>query len=429
MEYKIFWCKVNKYYTEKWLNDDYMKNKKWIFIASCVVTDKAKKKWVKYVIDTVKKINFWEKIFISWCWAFERGKELKSFFEIYPELEKYQNQIEILWEDPDENKLWKDTKNNLAEEPNLSENKIIDTKKIASLNFLTTKKFLLIQGWCDSFCTFCLTVQKRWRHFFRSSEEIINEIIEYEENWWKEIVLTWVNLWAWWLKTTNDIWKSKLHILLNKILKNTKIQRIRISSLWPEFVDDKLLKIFEHERIYPHFHFSIQSASNNILKSMSRHYDAKYMQELLDKVRKIKRKDWVWISIWADIIVWFPGETEKDFLDTFDLIQDFQITKVHAFQFSQHKYWESVPAWSFQNQIDEKTKKERLWIIMKLWENVRDKFIESQIWESFKVLLESVKNWQFKWWTQNYIEVTNDNFEIISWIMKRNEIVIWKLIK
>jgi len=420
MEYKIFGCKVNKYYTDKWLNSSNLEWQNGIFIASCVVTDNAKRKWIKFVKETAKNIKKWDKIFISWCWAFKDWKAQTDFFELYPNLEYLKDTIEILDEDPDLNK---------------SEKRNLVSNKIKELPQLYTKKFVLIQGWCDSFCTFCLTVKKRWRHFSRSKEDILDEILIFEKNWWKEVVLTWINLSAWWLNTTNDIWKSKFAELISYILENTKIPRIRISSMWPEFITDEVLKLFENTRIYPHFHYSVQSGSSNILKSMSRHYDGKYIKNLLLKTRKIKRKDNVNISIWADIIVWFPWETEIDFKDTMDLIKDCNITKVHAFPFSWHELWEDVPAWKFKDQIHWKIKKERMWKIMNLSDQIRDNFIDKNIWKEFNVLIEVVKKddktWKikWKWWTQNYIEADSSNFEIISGKIKRNEIVIWKLIK
>jgi MiaB/RimO family radical SAM methylthiotransferase len=291
-----------------------------------------------------------------------------------------------------------------------------------------TKKFVLIQWWCDSFCTFCLTVKKRWRHFYRDVEDIIQEIIDFEVDWWKEVVLTGVNLSAWWLKTTNDIKSSRFAELLETILEKTDIERIRISSLWPEFIDDRCLEVFKQDRIYPHFHFSVQSWSSSVLKTMARHYDWVYIKDLLKKTKNIVRNDGIEVSIWADIIVWFPWETEEDFLDTYNLVRDTPITKLHAFPFSPHEMWESVPAWFFDKQIDEKTKQERVKKLLLLWEEIRADFINSQKWKTLKVLIESVKDWKWKGWTQNYIEANSDNFEIIDWIIKRNEIVVGKLI-
>lgn len=413
MKYKVFWCKVNKYYTDEWLNSSYLENKSGIFIASCVVTDNAKKKWIKFVKQEIPLLKEHEKIYISWCWAFEDGEENTAFFEVYPDLKIYQEKIEVLWEKP------KETKQNK-----------LDTTKLNTIKTkltLTTKKFLLIQGGCDSFCTFCLTVIKRGRHFYRSQEDIVDEIIEFEMQGWKEVVLTWVNLWAWWQENTTQYSHSKLGDLLQYILEKTEIPRIRISSLGPEFVDEKVLKIFKNKRIYPHFHYSIQSGNSEILKAMRRHYDGDYMRDLLKKTLWVQREDGVKISIWADLIVWFPGETHEQFLDTLDLVKNYSITKVHAFPFSNHTLWEHVPASFFPNQIDEKIKKERLDQLMHIGDVVRNEFITSQKWNTFELLIENVKDGIFKGWTENYIECNNENFEIISGEVKKNEIVLWKL--
>lgn len=411
MQTKIFWCKVNKYYTDKWMNTQYLKDKKWVFIATCVVTDKAKRKWLKYIKDEALKLKDWEMLFLTWCWSIKDWEVQKDFFDIYPELQVIKDKIELLPEDT------------TSKEKELISEKIKNASKIS----LTTKKFVLIQSGCDSFCTFCLTVKKRWKHFSRPKEEIVAEIQEFEKTWWKEIVLTWVNLCAWWLDTTNDIWKSRFAELLEYILENSNIARIRISSLWPEFVDDKLIKILENSRIMPHFHFSIQSGSNAVLKSMWRHYDGDYMRKLLEKIRNIKRDDNVTIWIWADLIVWFPWETEDDFEDTLNLVKEYKITKVHGFPFSPHKFWEDVPAWIFPNQVDEKIKKDRLQRLLKTALEVRSEFIKSQNWIVLEALIETTRNWDFSWWTSNYIEISKDNFEIISWEIKKNRIVRWKI--
>lgn len=433
MQFKIFWCKVNKYYTEEWLKSDYLKDKNGIFVASCVVTDNAKRKWIKFVKDEMKNLMQWEFIFISGCGAFKKWEAQSDFFEIYPELKEFEGKIIILWEKPEELKLEIDKQTKKEEKKNsqdsekeldLQKNKL---NKLKSLPQIYTKKFLLIQGWCNSFCTFCLTVQKRWRHYYRDKDDIVSEITDFEFSGGKEVVLTWVNLSAWWLKDTNDVWQSRFAELLEYILENTTIPRLRISSLWPEFIDDKCLEVFKNKRIYPHFHYSIQSGSTKILKAMRRHYTWEYMRDLLVKTKNLQREDGVEVSIWADLIVGFPGETEEDFRDTYNLVKDWLITKVHAFPFSAHKLGESVPAWKFEEQISDQTKKERMWELEFIADSVRDDFIERNIWKTFEVLIEVVKeeDGKIKWkgWTENYIEADDKTFEIIEWEIKRNNIV------
>lgn len=463
MQYKIFGCKVNKYYTDEWLNSSYLKDKEGVFVASCVVTDQAKRKWIKFVKDIAKEIdkaylNFWindwklpesqsligpisewinlknsnnnsPKIFISWCWAFKRWDAQDDFFEIYPDLEYLKWKIEILWEKPEELKL--DIIDSKENKKATAYKKSELSEKIKKLPQIYTKKFLLIQGWCDSFCTFCLTVKKRGWHYYRDKDDIVEEILEFEVSGWKEVVLTGINLSAWWLSDTNQVWKSRFAELLEYILERTSIPRIRISSMWPEFIDDKCLEIFKNTRIYPHFHYSVQSWSSEILKSMHRHYDWKYMRKMLEKTKNLKREDGIEVSIWADLIVWFPWETEEDYIDTYNLVKDWLITKIHAFPFSAHTLWEWVPAWKFQNQISDQIKKDRMWRLEAIWDSTRDHFIDRNIGNKFDVLIEMVKEEngkiKWKWWTQNYIEADQNTFEIISWEIKRNSIVQWFL--
>lgn len=406
MKTKIFWCKVNKYYTDKWLESKYLNDKSGIFIASCVVTDKAKRKWIKFVISEISKLKDWEKIYLSWCGAFDKAEKDNNFYSKYPELEVHKNNIELLAEDPKEK---------------------IKSESIDISKSLFTKKFIVIQNWCDSFCSFCLTVKKRWWHYSKPKEEIVKEIQDFENKWWKEVVLTWVNLCAWWQPTTNDFTNPRFKELIKYILENSSIARIRISSIWPEFMDKETIELFKNTRIYPHFHFSLQSWSDKILKSMWRHYWAEHLNHILSELRNLKRDDNIDISIWADIIIGFPWETEEDFMDTYNTVKNHNITKVHAFPFSDHKLWENVPAWLFPNQIKDNIKKERIIKLNKLADKIREDFIKSQKWKELEVLIESVREWKFKWWTQNYIEANNDNFEIINWEIKRNNIIIWRL--
>ena len=431
-----------------------MREKSGTFVASCVVTDSAKRKWIRFVKKELEKISGEQKIYISGCGAFKDGKAQENFFEIYPELADAKQKIEILDEAPEENKAEislrksEDTRKNDWEERHTFWNSEsisyirgkIDTSKLEKLKKtqIYTKKYVLIQGGCDSFCTFCLTVVKRGRHFYRSAEDIVEEIGEFEKTWGKEVVLTGVNLSAWGLQNTHNIEnfssdivkngvsggeKSRFAELLNHILENTSIPRIRISSLWPEFITDEVLKLFENERIYPHFHYSIQSGSSKVLKEMARHYDGIYMKKLLSKTLAIKREDEVDISIWADIIVGFPGENDEDFEETYNLVRDYNITKLHAFPFSAHTMGESVPAGSFKNQIDEKVKKERMEKLLSLGEENRKKFYESQRGKTLRVLIEKVSGNTWSGWTQNYLEANEQNFKIQSGEVKKNGII------
>ncbi len=398
MQYKIFGCKVNKFYINKrlwYFNQNNFNDNENYLIATCVVTDRAKNKRLK---DVIKNLESWKKIYITWCWVFDKWELINSdkFYSIYPELKKFQNQIFLIWEDP-----WKEFKS-----------ESIQTS-------LYTKKFVLIQNGCDNFCTFCLTIMKRWKHRSRPLHEIIEEINIFSLLWWKEIVLTWVNLAARWCDNTNKIGESKFPYLLQEILNHTTIPRIRISSVWPEYLNNDFFNIIENPRIMPHFHISIQHFSDNILKSMNRNYDSKYLTQTLKKFQTLKRPDL--ISLWADLIVWFPWETEQDFHEMLDWISDYNITKVHEFPFSWHTKGESVPAWKFANQILHSIKLSRKKQLNLIADQVRNSFIKKNKWLVHSVLIEWKKADKQQWWTENYIQVQLD------WNYSKWEIVQIKL--
>jgi threonylcarbamoyladenosine tRNA methylthiotransferase MtaB len=149
----------------------------------------------------------------------------------------------------------------------------------------------------------------------------------------------------------------------------------------------------------PHFHVSIQSFSDNVLSAMRRNYTAKILKEVLTKFRALKLG--VPVSLWADIIVGFPWETEKDFQKTLEGIKKFGINKVHAFPFSDHHTGTTIPASSLPNQADPMTKRRRDKEIKKIADDIAQQFYQANKWISHAVLVEGNQSG----WTENYIKV------------------------
>ena len=247
----------------------------------------------------------------------------------------------------------------------------------------------------------------------------IDEIHEIELQWWKEIVITWINLAARWCSNSTKYEETKFPYLLREILKQTTIPRIRISSMWPEYANDEFFDVVSDDRILPHFHYSIQSFSDNVLKDMWRHYSAKQLKNVLKKTSNLKKKHF--ISIWADIIVGFPWETEEDFLETLNWIEEYWITKLHAFPFSDHTQRERIPASFLPNQVEQKIKKERENRLIIKWNEVREQFIKKNTWIEHQVLIEEKRSWKRRWWTENYIQVD------IDWDYERGEVINYVL--
>lgn len=398
MEHKVFGCKVNKFYLNKWIahleatkqsGDDIF------LVATCVVTDRAKSKWVKEILDQLHQDK---RVYIAGCGSITRGQatDREIFFTNYPELKPYQEQILLLDEDPAQDAQ---SFTNGLKTPNQK---------------LRTKNYVIVQNGCDNYCSFCLTIFKRGRHRNRPLDEIIEEIKQIEAEGGKEIVITGINLAARGCKDTRNAAESQFPTLLRAILERTSVPRIRISSIDPQYITDEFYEIVSHPRFVPHFHFSIQSFADPILKLMNRGYDSQKLDEVLTKIRQLNRPDRDQISIGADIISGFPGETEQDFLVTCEGVKKYGITKLHAFPFSDHHKAERIPASLLPNQIPNEIRKERNRKLIEIGDQVRDHFVAEQYGQTFQVLIEEVKNAKSKWRTQNYIHVVIPG-EYLKW--------------
>ncbi len=404
MEYSIFGCRLNKYYLNQWL--EYFRSHDCAInpymIASCEVTDRAKQKWLKLA---QKKLAWWCHIYLTWCGSLKRWETIWSdqFYELYPELRSFSDSITLLPEAPINSEFSSGC--NLGRRNQNSELK----------NNIYTKKFVVVQTGCDNYCSFCLTVQKRGAHQSRNIEEILEEVRNFESLWGREIVLTGVNIAAWWCSTSRKPEESKFTSLLKHILEYTQIARIRLSSLGPEYLDDEFFTVIENPRIMPHFHLSIQSFSDWVLQRMRRNYSLKNLKTILKKFRAVKTS--VPLSLWADIIVGFPGETEDDFLETLENIKKFMINKVHAFPFSDHHIGETIPASLLSDQVDAVTKKGREQEIKKIADALAEEFYQLNRWITHNVLVEG------KWsgWTENYIKVPVDSK------YKRGEVIEFRM--
>ncbi|MGP1437925.1 MAG: tRNA (N(6)-L-threonylcarbamoyladenosine(37)-C(2))-methylthiotransferase MtaB [Treponema sp.] len=183
---------------------------------------------------------------------------------------------------------------------------------------------LKVQDGCNNSCTFCRIRLARGKATSLPINEAINRIKEIEEKGANEVVITGVNL------SQYESEELNFANLLEALLSNTKHLRIRISSLYPETITDEIVPIIKERRICPHFHLSIQSGSDDILKKMNRRYRLEDIYQAVNRIRKAKEKPF----IGCDIITGFPSETEEDFLKTTSMCKSLKFTGIHAFPFS-----------------------------------------------------------------------------------------------
>ena len=191
-----------------------------------------------------------------------------------------------------------------------------------------SRSSLKIQDGCNCVCTYCRIRLARGKSVSLDAKEVIERVQALEKAGQSEVVITTVNISQYSSEYNGK--KVRFAELLELILENTQKIGIRISSLYPEIVDDKLARLFENPRICPYFHISVQSGSNSVLARMKRPYKIEAVYRATELLRRAKGNPF----IACDIIAGFPGETDEDFDLTMKMLSECGFTYVHAFPFS-----------------------------------------------------------------------------------------------
>ena len=257
-----------------------------------------------------------------------------------------------------------------------------------------TRLPIAIQQGCDNQCSFCITRVARGRHENIPANDVINQIRTAEEMGIKEIVLTGINLAAWGCSNSNRAAESDLPNLLEQILTRTTIPRIRFSSLGPEYLNSDFFDLFADTRFCDYLHLSVQSGSASILQRMQRGHGVSEIMRIAEQARAV-RKD---VALACDMIIGFPGESEREFEETFDFSKSIDFAKMHVFPFSAR---EGTLAASMPDQVDGLIKKERASLLRQLARDMREKFTVRQYGKPQQVLVEGRESGL----TGNYIRV------------------------
>ncbi|MBN2180567.1 MAG: tRNA (N(6)-L-threonylcarbamoyladenosine(37)-C(2))-methylthiotransferase MtaB [Sedimentisphaerales bacterium] len=254
-----------------------------------------------------------------------------------------------------------------------------------------TRAFLKVQDGCDGYCTYCIV--PKTRPFVRNQppEQVLREAQALVRAGHKEIVISGIFLGAYGQKTVRrqnwpDRQNIQLAVLVDKIAQIPNLKRIRLSSLEPVDVTPQLLDIFcKHTNIMPHFHLSIQSGSDVILKKMCRQYKADQIAEKVVAIKSTLDRP----AITTDIIVGFPSETDADFEQTVNLAKYICFAKMHVFRFSPRK---GTAAAKMPGTVSNNVIKERSDILRKLDIELGRKFRQQFIGETAEILIEDDRN-------------------------------------
>jgi threonylcarbamoyladenosine tRNA methylthiotransferase MtaB len=209
-----------------------------------------------------------------------------------------------------------------------------------------TRSFIKINDGCNNNCLYCIVPLVRGRAVSRPAESIIDNIRRVVALGYKEVVLTGVNISCYRYKDTG------FEDLVENILDIKGDFRVRISSIEPEGIGDKLAALFANPKLCPHLHLCLQSGSENMLSKMRRVYNLSGYLKIVD----LFKSKYPSLNLTTDIIVGFPGETDKDFQETCKVVKDIGFSHIHTFKFSLRK---GTDAEYMPEQIPDKIKHER----------------------------------------------------------------------
>jgi len=227
--------------------------------------------------------------------------------------------------------------------------------------------FITVQEGCDKFCTFCVVPYTRGAEYSREVNKIYDDALRLADKGVKEIYFLGQNVNAY-HGAFEDGSASSLAKLIEKVAAIPQIERIRYTTSHPRDMSDDLIAAHRDiPKLMPFLHLPIQSGSNNILKAMNRKHTRQEYFKIIDKLRKA-RPD---MGLSSDFIVGFPGETDKDFEDTIDLVKKIGFTQCYSFKYSQRP---GTPAADAKTQVEESVKEERLSHLQKLLTEQQSEF-------------------------------------------------------
>lgn len=386
-------CKVNTYESnvirDIFLNEGYEESNSNVDIAvinTCTVTNTSDSKSLKVIKHTIKN-NPNAIVIVCGCFSQINPDRLKDMEGVSIVLGNY-NKSKIM----DYINQYKKNKKQIIDVRELNDEKF-ECMKLN--NFNKTRAFVKIEDGCENFCSYCIIPYSRGKVRSKLMEEVLDEVNTLVNNGHREIVLTGIHTGHY----GADIEEYDFSDLLNEICKIKSLERLRISSIEITELDDKFLETLKNNKIIvDHMHIPLQSGCDKTLKEMNRKYDVAYFKDKINKIRSIRPN----ISITTDVIVGFPNETEDDFNTTVNTIKEIKFTKLHVFPFSVRK---GTVAETMENQIDEKTKKERVHILMDISKELELDYMNKFVGCEVEFIPEVSKDGYIIGHTGNYLQI------------------------
>ena len=390
-------CKVNQYETDLMMKSfvdagytivDFKEKADIYVVNSCSVTNLSTRKTRQYLSRAKSKGGI---VVLAGCYAQEISKD-----------EKLQN-VDIIIGNQEKNdvvsvvdKFVKENNKKLV----YKVSEIGKQKRYIQEDSLSSgrqiRESIKIEDGCDNFCTYCIIPYVRGRIRSRDLNDIISEISLLVNSGVGEVVLVGIEIASY----GKDLEESVTLVdVIEKVSQIPNLKRIRLGSLEPRVLnEDNLKRMAKIDKLCPHFHISVQSLDNDVLKRMNRHYTRETVFEIVDNIKKYFESP----AFTCDIIVGFPGETDEEFNNTIEGAKKIGFYEVHAFKYSKRKW---TVAAKMENQVDGNIAQQRSEALISLANKMKIEYMNSFIGKEMKVLIEEQNGNIAQGYTPNYIMV------------------------
>lgn len=396
-------CKVNHYETEAiwqlfkqqgYERVDYENMSDVYVINTCTVTNTGDKKSRQVIRRAVRK-NPNAVICVTGCYAQTSPAEIMAIpgVDIVVGTQDRVKMLEYI-------EQYKEERQPINAVGNIMKNRVYEELDVPAFTD-RTRASLKIQEGCNNFCTFCIIPWARGLMRSRDPKEVIRQAQQLVDAGYKEIVLTGIHTGGY----GEDMKDYNLASLLRELESQVKgLKRLRISSIEASQITDEVIEVLDKSNIVVnHLHIPIQSGSNTVLKRMRRKYTMEFFAERITRLKEALPG----LAVTSDVIVGFPGETEEEFMETYNFIKEHKFSELHVFPYSKRT---GTPAARMEDQIDEDIKNERVHRLIELSDQLAKEYASNYDGEVVEVIPEEVYKEAgdgnlYVGYTDNYLKV------------------------
>ncbi|MGG0716435.1 tRNA (N(6)-L-threonylcarbamoyladenosine(37)-C(2))-methylthiotransferase MtaB [Robertmurraya massiliosenegalensis] len=410
-------CKVNHYETEAiwqlfkeqgYERTDFESTSDVYVINTCTVTNTGDKKSRQVIRRAIRK-NPDAVICVTGCYAQTSPAEIMAIpgVDIVVGTQDRVKMLEYI-------EQFKEERQPINGVGNIMKNRVYEELDVPAFTD-RTRASLKIQEGCNNFCTFCIIPWARGLMRSRDPQEVIRQAQQLVDAGYQEIVLTGIHTGGY----GEDMKDYNLASLLRDLEAQVKgLKRLRISSIEASQITDEVIEVIDQSNIIVrHLHIPIQSGSNTVLKRMRRKYTMEFFAERLDRLKEVLPG----LAVTSDVIVGFPGETEEEFMETYNFIKKHQFSELHVFPYSKRT---GTPAARMDDQVDEDVKNDRVHRLIALSDQLAKEYASQFEDEVLEVIPEEEfkdepTSGMYVGYTDNYLKV----------VFKGSEDMIGKIVK